>query len=239
MKKTLRIGRRWGAFMAVAVLAGLLVPFSGVAQANHGSSAIAPGSARVLDVLPDDAERGAGATHTLTAVLCAFGQQPNPDPTASPDTNCVQRPATFDTGPINIDFEFEPDQIFEEDSVNDPDNGYSPRTPDMTCSVPAGSATCPVSYTGTTSGGDEIRAWIDHDGDDGTTEADATELPDEREVPGASPPPPACLASGSAELDCTDVVTVTWDAGPPVTVDCDDANGPNTEEETFFFFVTE
>ncbi|MDQ3956396.1 MAG: hypothetical protein M3285_12700 [Actinomycetota bacterium] len=224
-------GRRWGAFMAVAVLSTLVVPFAGVAQANHGS--------RTLDVVPDTASLGILGTHTLTAKLCDLLATPNPNQAQSPDsTDCELTPADFDSGAINVDFEFEPvgPNALQSNSVNDPDNGTSYGTPDMTCSIPAGASTCQVQYQGLSSGTDEIRAWIDHDGLDTTTEADTVEERDERDVPGNQSGDPVfggnCFKSGPSELDCTDVVEATWTAGQVAMLDCDDSNGPKTEQET-------
>lgn len=222
--------RRASLFVSVAMFALLLIPFAGPAAANHG--------ARILDVTPDSAGKGVGALHTLTANLCTFPSPPNPDAEEDPDTTCIPNGATFGTGPINIDFEFEPlPPPFSDESANDPDNGFSPATPDMTCSVAANANTCTVSYTGVSSGDDQIRAWIDHDDNDATTEADTVEQQDERAVPGSQPtgPPdasPDCAAAGPAEEDCTDVVVVAWSGGAPATLDCDDATGPDTERET-------
>ena len=201
-------GRRWGAFLAVAVLSSLVVPLVGIAQANHGN-------ARVLDVEPDTANRAVGALHTLTARLCeqAVGEE---GPT------CDDLPATVGTGPINIDFEF------EAGSPNDPD-GTTPLTPDMSCDVVAGQATCQVSYTTTAAGTDTIRAWIDHDQEDSTTEADATEGRNEMTMPGTGIP---CEGATAPEPDCTDVVNVIISGGPPAKLDCDDQTGPDGEKET-------
>ncbi|MDQ4142303.1 MAG: hypothetical protein M3198_00925 [Actinomycetota bacterium] len=224
--------RRWSLVVSVAMFALLLIPFAGPAAANHGS--------RVLDVTPDTASRGVGAQHMLTAKLCTFPAPPNPDAEEDPDSvACVANPATFGTGPINIDFEFEPlSPPFSDPSANDPDNGASFATPDLTCSIAAGESQCTVQYTGNVAGDDQIRAWIDHDGRDETTsEIDMVEQQDERAVPGSQPtgPPdtsPDCTAGGPAEEDCTDVVTVSWTGGAPANLDCDDSNGPDRERET-------
>ena len=232
MKNTRRNFRKWSLLVSVAMFAVLMVPFAGPAAANHGS--------RVLDVTPDTASRGVGAQHVLTAKLCTFPTPPNPDTDEDPDSiACVGSAPTFGGGPINIDFEFEPLPLpFGDESANDPDNGYSPATPDLTCSIAAGETQCTASYTGTVAGDDQLRAWIDHDGrDDTTAEIDTVEQQDERSVPGSQPtgPPdtsPDCAAGGPAEEDCTDVVSVSWSGGAPARLDCDDAGGPDTENET-------
>ena len=220
---------RWSLLTSVAMFAALVFPFSGTASANHGN--------RVLDVVPDSAELGIGATHTLTAKLCALGATPDPSLSGPDSTNCTPSPATFATGPINIDFEFEDLDPLGSTSANDTDNGTSFQTPDMTCSVPANASQCQVSYVGNTSGDDQVRAWIDHSDSNGVVEADTTEQQDERAVPGNQPTgtdpfSPFCLAAGSVEEDCTDVVAANWAAGAPTYLDCDDQSGTNREQET-------
>lgn len=90
--------------------------------------------------------------------------------------------------------------------------------PDMTCTVPEGATACRVSYQGKkASGTDRILAWIDHDGDNVTVDADESEKPDA----GAAPDEPGCseaacgpaLTTGAgdvAEPDGTDVVLKDW-----------------------------
>ena len=223
---------RWGRlslFVSMTAFAALVIPFAGPAAANHEE--------RVLDVVPDTADLGIGTTHTLTAKLCALGATPGSAASTPDSTDCDDSAATFDTGPINIDFEFEGLVPIPGTSANDPDNGTSYQTPDMTCSVFAGQSSCQVSYLGAESGDDQIRAWIDHDGSNSTVEADTTEQQDERATPGSQSPGTNpfslnCFASGPAEEDCTDVVTASWEAGAPAVLDCDDENGPNREQET-------
>jgi hypothetical protein len=211
--------------LAAALMASAL-PLSGTASANHG--------ARVLEVMPDAAVVGVDSSHTLTARLCAFPTAPNNNPD-TPDTNCAGSAATADTGPFQVDFEFENDP-FGTQSANDIDGGTSLMTPDKSCNIPAGSSQCTVTYTGNNSGDDQIRAWIDHTGTNSVVEADTAEQQDERAVPGVQPTgtnpnSPFCNAAGPAEEDCTDVVTVSWTEGAPAAVDCDDAQGPDTERE--------
>lgn len=196
---------------ATVMFAALLFPLAGTAFANHGF--------RVLDVEPETATRGVGATHTMTARLC---EQNNFE---APPT-CDDDPPDQSGGPVNIDFE-------NENGPNDTD-GTTRLTPDLTCSVPVGASTCEVSYVGTKTGTDTWRAWIDEDGLDATTEADTLEGRNEMQSPGIPDDecPGAFPEEGfTPEPDCTDVVSVTWGAGAPAQVDCDDANGPDTEHE--------
>jgi hypothetical protein len=203
------VGKSLSVGLALAVMA-LLLPFTQVAQANHGT--------RTLEVTPDtevltNPEVEADSTVELTATLSAA---PN---------------AT--SGAINIDFEAEL-------GPNDPDAGDTPETPDRTCSIPSGSTACQVSYVADDPGTDQWRVWIDHDGENGVqggaTEADALEGPDEDAEPGQPEPPiiGACtLNPPNGEPDCTDVTAIDV-VGLlfPGSVDCDDSGGPDTEHET-------
>ncbi len=147
---------------------------------------------RTLQVTPETAENATGSTHTLTATL-----------SAAPDAG---------EGSIEIDFEIT--------GAGDPDAGNTPLSPDRTCSVAEGATTCTVSYSSIVAGPAEIRAWIDHDKNNATNEADAAEGRDEGAVPG-----------DETEPDDTDVVAKTWFAGLPAgaRLDCDDASGNDTE----------
>ena len=138
--------RRASLLASVAVIAALLMPLAGTAQANHGN--------RKLEATPETASRGVGATHTITAHLCSS------DVEAPQQPNCLNDFApTNDTGPIRIRFE-------NESGPNDVDASTSRMTPDRSCSVFPNSdpaARCSISYTGTAAGTDTWRVWIDHD----------------------------------------------------------------------------
>ncbi|HYN37337.1 MAG TPA: hypothetical protein VEV82_10225 [Actinomycetota bacterium] len=197
---------------SVAILAALLVPLTGTAQANHGDGK--------LDVTPETPTRGVGVTHTITARLCEQDLAGDPE-------NCdFDFPATNASGAIRIRFE-------NENGANDPDDSISRLTPDRSCSVFPNSepaSQCSISYVGTASGVDTWRAWIDHDDSAATDESDTAEGRNETQTPGA--PGDLCGSlPGPAEPDCTDVVNVTWSGGAPAQVDCDDATGPDTERE--------
>ena len=98
----------------------------------------------------------------------------------------------------NIDFEIS--------GVGDPDGSNTPATPDMTCTVADGSASCAISPPAPpyASGTQVFRAWIDNDQNDSTTEADLSEDRDERKHPG-----------DTGEPDQTDVSHWDWVFGPP------------------------
>lgn len=192
------------------VLAMLMIQPAEEARATHGPC--------VLDVQPDFNQEvqgydhdlhTVGQAHTMTAVLLL------PDPTGGTAGIC-RAVAT-----VNIDAE-------NEGGPHDPD-GFTHSTPDYTCDIPPGQSSCEFGFTGTRTGTDVIRAWIDHDGIQSNPDDDRTEGIDERVEPGAGR---ADCNAGVPEPDCTDVTAATWIGGPPAALDCDDPNGPDTERET-------
>ncbi|MEA2477928.1 MAG: hypothetical protein QOC87_2127 [Actinomycetota bacterium] len=94
----------------------------------------------------------------------------------------------------------------EATGINDPDSANSPTSPDFTCTT-SNAGTCTFTHSnGTKAGLTTYRAWIDVDGSNSTTEADASEGQVETSTPGTV-----------AEPDGTDVVTHSW-LGPPAKV---------------------
>lgn len=152
-----------------------------------------------LNVRPESASRPLDATHELIAEL--------------------DRLVTVEQGSVNIDFE-------NQSGVNDVD-GTTFDSPDLTCTIAARERSCSVSYTGTATGRDVWRVWIDHDGRDATVEADRTENRNEDRDPGNAGT--TCPGADGPEPDCTDVVEVLWGTG---ALDCDDAEGPDAERQT-------
>jgi hypothetical protein len=153
-----------------------------------------------LNVRPESASRPLDATHTFIAELDQL--------------------VTVEQGSVNIDFE-------NQSGVNDED-GTTFDSPDLTCTIAARERSCSVTYTGTVTGRDLWRVWIDHDGRDATVEADRTENRNEDRDAGDG----GTVCNGadpSGEPDCTDVVEVLWGTG---ALDCDDAEGPDTERNT-------
>ena len=188
-----------------------------------------------LEVAPDLQTLDLGSTATLTARL--------------------QAPVRT-SGGWNIDFESETASGI---GPNDPDRTSSYTTPDFTCTIPEGGTECTVSYQGRSGGTDRLRAWIDYDRVQSTTEADLSEGRyagrtdcDQPEDPSncnvadpitqqpAAQPGVGCNFEGDvpqvegdpAEPDCTDVVTVQFRPGALATLDCDDQSGTDTERET-------
>lgn len=133
---------------------------------------------------------------------------------------------------VNIDWENEGGPN-DPGSENNPNNSSDRTAPDETCTIAPGAASCSITYTaGATGyfrtqenaappaaeGGDRWRAWVDQDhntdpvgASDFTDDSDSTEGRDENATPGSQPNRVAgepCVASGTTEPDCTDVVEV-------------------------------
>lgn len=182
----------------LALLFALLVPLGGPALANHGD--------RTLDINPESSERVVESTHTVRGTLeTADGSAPSPMPG------------------VNIDFEIT--------GANNPDGDESLTTPDLTCTTAADdpttssdeSATCSAGYMGAEVGMDQIRGWIDHDGDNTTPEADQNEAPNSFTTPGDTPEP-----------DGTDVATQRWFGNLPAgaKLDCNPETATSTTAAT-------
>jgi Ca2+-binding RTX toxin-like protein len=213
------------ALMTMAALFGLATP----ALANHTNY--------TLEVTPEVGEEspGGGSLTIKAKITCAAADCDDITP----------------INPVNIDFELE-------GGSNDAD-GVTRQTPDRTCDItgvdtPTTTGTneeseCTVTFSGNTVGQDLIRAWIDHDKVQTTTEADVAEgryagpsdcqnneegCVEGTPVPGNSPTGSQCPAATTptTEPDCTDVVVVNTTAASVDSLDCDDPTGPDTERET-------
>ena len=228
---------KWFALcISVVTLVALAVPLVGTAVANHPSDSCLDvrheGVSATQAGEDESADNPVGSNHTVTAYLRDYIPA-----SGLPDTTCdeADQSENLATNPgpsgINIDFEI--------NGVNDPDSSTTPETPDRTCVILPGQSSCSIEYQGTVTGSDTIRGWIDHDGSDqsqgGQTEADKAETENEKSAAGMGTGCPGLGPQGQnsqPEPDCTDVVTKTWTAGPPASLDCDDPNGPDTERET-------
>lgn len=207
-----RYGKKAGAFaLSLMTLLALSIPLGSVALANHPESC--------LDVEPEEGTQAVGGTHSMTATLRESADSSGP-PTFPEPTQCETQPeVTANSGAVKISFEIT--------GANDPDSGNTPDTPDGFCNILQDNSSCQFQYPANNVGDDTIRGWIDEDGQsppNGETEADTDE------PPGGDPHNPPL--SPSDEPDETDVVTRTTTAGPLQNLDCDDANGPDTERET-------
>ena len=184
------------AVVALALVA-LGLPLAAPAAANHPDSC--------LDVTPETSAGGTGTTHTLTATLRSIAG-------AQSGSGCTQVAVNAANGAVSIDFEMT--------GPNDPDAGGTPATPDLTCSIASGASSCTVSYSGAAVGTDTIRGWIDHDGSNGTVEADTAEARcanAQGDEAGCTP----ATAGSISEPDITDVVQRTWTSSLPATrLDC-------------------
>ncbi|HVF53692.1 MAG TPA: hypothetical protein VNC78_08820 [Actinomycetota bacterium] len=173
-----------------------------------------------IDPSGDVDSHAVGDTHAMQAFLIAV----SPDPTGQNIRTCIP------TQVVNIDFE-------NEAGPNDND-GISLTTPDLTCDISPTdiTASCTVSYVGTLPGTDIWRTWIDHDKIQGSVEADQEEGVNETQRPGTGGEPGSCPGAssvdnpGAPEPDCTDVTQASFGSAAS-RLDCDDANGPNTEIE--------
>ncbi|HVM34848.1 MAG TPA: hypothetical protein VM784_05845 [Actinomycetota bacterium] len=203
MRINARLALRGVVFMLVAALVATVavVLAAPSATANHGTAG--------LDARPETATRGVGTQHTIEARLVTLCT-----PSSGSDPDCTPASRTSTSGAVTINFE-------NENGPNDPDGGTSLDTPDRQCSLAGAQNSCSMSYTGTNRGTDVWRVWIDH------TSPDTSEGRNESTAPGTS----GCGAAPNTEPDCTDVVEVTWIAGPPARLDCDDQGPPDTERE--------
>ena len=174
------------AISIVALLSLVLAlgPPGGVAHANHPLLAC-------LDVEPEldsNTTLAPNNSHTVTATLRTPELVPSPSCSGDP----MNAGSGGGSGPVTIRFEI----LGPNDPLND---GDTPTTPDETCVIPDGEASCQADYVGTLEGTDVIRGWIDHDGDANTSEADPTEEREEDDEPGDDDEP-----------DGTDVVEKIW-----------------------------
>ncbi|HEU4481161.1 MAG TPA: hypothetical protein VFS18_04685, partial [Actinomycetota bacterium] len=149
-----------------------------------------------LNVTPETDRNNTGTQHTLTATL-------------------VETTAGACGASMEIDFEF------EAGSANDTDAGTSFTSPDMTCTINDPATSCQVSWTGTNTGTDTVRAWIDNDKDNNTQDLDPAEARDAEATPG-----------DKTEQDDTDVVEKIWANDPATSLDCIPNNPENPSTGT-------
>jgi len=166
--------------------------------------AVANHGTRTLQLTPETNDNPVGTTHTVTATLDAA--------------------ADGTSGTIEIDFEVS--------GPGDPDDAYSPTSPDFTCNITSGNDSCAISYSSAVVGTDEIDGWIDHDKDNATLdELDQAEGPDAGNPAAGEPSGGDNVPGSTPEPDTTDVVTKTWVTALPAgtVLDCDDESGNDTE----------
>lgn len=172
-----------------AALAALAV-FSGILAQTAPASATHEN--RTLQLKPELNRNLGGAMHSFRATI---------DPAA-------------ETGGVAVDLEI----VAGPNARRDGNAADTPQSPDLGCTIPSGASSCKISYRGRNRRGtDRVIAWIDHDEDNSTAEADLTEEPDA----GGRPDEPGCPetecgpadtsgAGATAEPDSTDVVLALW-----------------------------
>lgn len=186
--------------VALCTAFAILIPMTGIAAAQ-------PPAGCTLDVEPETDSNPVGQPHTLTATLV----DANPN-----DAQTCTAQDINQAGGVEIDAEIT--------GPGDPDNGDTPGTPDLTCTITGTGQTqtsCVLGpYTSNAPGTDTIRAWVDADKNNQTVEADLTEGQNEATAGGAQ-----------TEPDRTDVVTKTWFGDIPAnaTLNCVDESGDDTQ----------
>ena len=187
------------------VIFALVLPLGSIAVAHVDGQ-------HVLQVTPEVATNPTGDAHTLTATL----EAPAP------------------AGGEEIDFEVESGPSFRAGCTvtaagtctggTTGDTTNTPTTPDLTCTIPQGQTTCQVVFTSDASGTQQIRAWVDDDKNNASTDFDVTEGRNagSQDCPGSD-----CTGSGAepgdrTEPDDTDVVSKTWfgAVAPTTVLDC-------------------
>lgn len=149
--------------VALMTILALVVPFAASAIAQ---TAEANDNTYDLQVSPEVDQNPTGTTHTLTATIN----------TAAP------------AGGVEVDFEAESGQAIRVNCTasttagsetcaggTTSDDGNTPTTPDLTCTIAQGNNSCQVFFTSDTQGTVQIRAFVDDDKDNSTQGFDATE----------------------------------------------------------------
>ncbi len=197
--------RRVALIAAVATLLALVIPLAGPAAAHTDGE-------HDLQVTDEVSSNPTGTAHTLTATLST--------------------PALTDGE--EIDFEIESGPAVRAVCAPQPDDsctggttsndGNTPATPDMTCQIPQGESSCSVVFTADLAGTNQIRAWVDDDKNNASTDFDAVEG---RNAGSSDCPGSDCTGSGAeagdrTEVDDTDVVEKSWFGPLPanVVIDC-------------------
>lgn len=153
---------RSAVLIAAVFFAAFALPMGGVALANHPANSC-------IDLAPETAEGKVGDTYTITATLKTLQN--------GECTGAELQP----TEPVVVNFEIT--------GPNDTDNGNTPNTPDLTCTINRNKANCEVSYDAAQAGNDTILGYLDHD-QDNTFDADESSDEVTRTTTQQGPPPP-------------------------------------------------
>lgn len=197
--------RRVAMIATVALAMALVTPLADPAEAHTDGE-------HDLQVTAEVSSNPTGTAHTLTATLAT--------------------PALTDGE--EIDFEVESGPAVRVGCTPQPDDsctggtssndGNTPTSPDLTCQIPQGQSSCSVTFTADVSGTNLIRAWVDDDKNNASTDFDAVEG---RNAGPSDCPGRDCGGSGAeagdrTEVDDTDVVEKSWFGPLPtnVVIDC-------------------
>ena len=159
--------------IAAVFFAALILPFSGTALANHPANSC-------IDLTPETADGTVGDTYTVTATLKTLEN--------GECTGAAVQPTT----PVVVNFELT--------GPNDTDNGNTPNTPDLTCTITKNKSSCEVTYEAAQPGNDTILGYLDHD-QDNTFDADESSDEVTRSTTQAPPPPPSGPTCAGFETD--------------------------------------
>jgi hypothetical protein len=174
--------------LSVALCLGLVAMVVPVASASHPTQ-------MCLDIDPDQASPMSN-DDIVDSIWAYPGTTDDDHPSRYEGCGTELSGQDQDWTGVNVDFEIT--------GIRDPDDGDSPSSPDMTCTVAQGAGGCSVYPPSSGGGTQEIRGWIDFDSTDSTVEADTTEGYDEDAEPGEQPEP-----------DATDVAVWMWTHGDP------------------------
>lgn len=197
--------RRVAAIATVALALSLVIPWAGPAAAHTDGE-------HDLQITAEVSSNPTGTSHTLTATLGApallDGEEIDFEVESGPAVRVGCAPGTDDTCTGGT-------------TSND---GNTPTSPDMTCTIPQGESTCSVVFTSDTAGTNQIRAWVDDDKNNASIDFDVTEG---RNAGSSDCPGSDCTGSGAepgdrTEVDDTDVVEKSWFGPLPanVVLDC-------------------
>ena len=134
--------------MAAVLFAAFVFPFGGAALANHPADSC-------LDVEPETEEGKVGDTYAITATIRTL--------TNGECTGAELEPTT----PVTVNFEIT--------GPNDTDNGNTPNTADLTCTINAKKTNCTVRYDAAQTGTDTIVGYLDHDQDNTFDDGEPTD----------------------------------------------------------------
>ena len=165
---------RSAVLIAAVFFAAFAVPFSGIALANHPANSC-------IDLEPETADGKVGDTYTITAILKTLQN--------GECTGAELQP----TEPVVVNFELT--------GPNDPDNGNTPQTADLTCTINRNKTNCEVRYEAAQAGNDTILGYLDHDQDNVFDAGEPSDEVTRTTTQQGPPPPPAAPTCAGFETD--------------------------------------